>query len=164
MSGIVWLISSPVAASFEARAILQRQDVGYSRQRSHSTNGQYRLRFATIVNHYCNPSLLRLICVFTSSMQYRIGSSAAMRLAGSDWRARRQNGGSREGRCEVRPGLECGWQLIYERCRELGLLHKLESIAASHDWSTGLDGGPRKAVREDQRISAPHAEPASGAR
>ena len=61
-------------------------------------------------------------------------------------------GGSREGKCEVRPELECGWQLIYDRAKSLGSSTACEPIAAVHDWSTGLDGGPRKVVREDQRI------------
>lgn len=61
-------------------------------------------------------------------------------------------GGSQEGRCEVRPELECGWQLIYNRASALGMLGKLEAIAEPHDWSTALDGGPRKVVREDQYI------------
>ncbi|MGD0949215.1 MAG: methylenetetrahydrofolate reductase C-terminal domain-containing protein [Candidatus Binatia bacterium] len=61
-------------------------------------------------------------------------------------------GGSQEGRCEVRPELECGWQLIYDRASALGILGKLEAIAEPHDWSTALDGGPRKVVREDQYI------------
>ena len=36
-----------------------------------------------------------------------------------------------------------------QRARALG---KLEAIAEPHDWSTALDGGPRKVVREDQYI------------
>ena len=62
-------------------------------------------------------------------------------------------GGSRDGKCEVDPELECGWQAIYDRATSLGKLDRLESIAAVHDWSTGVDGGPRKVVREDQRIA-----------
>jgi ferredoxin len=61
-------------------------------------------------------------------------------------------GGSQDGRCEVRPELECGWQLIYDRASALGMLGKLEAIAEPHDWSTALDGGPRRVVREDQYI------------
>jgi hypothetical protein len=61
-------------------------------------------------------------------------------------------GGSREGRCEVNPNIECGWQLIYDRGKALGILESLERITPPHDWSTGLDGGPRKVVREDQCI------------
>ena len=62
-------------------------------------------------------------------------------------------GGSREGKCEVNPELECGWQLIYDRAKATGVLDQLESIAAVQDWSTGMDGGPRKVVREDQCIA-----------
>lgn len=61
-------------------------------------------------------------------------------------------GGSRDGKCEVNPELECGWQLIYDRAVSLGIVDQLEAIAETHDWSTGLDGGPRKVVREDQCI------------
>ena len=62
-------------------------------------------------------------------------------------------GGSRDGKCEVDPEMECAWQLIYNRAKALGLLDRLESIADEHDWSQGIDGGPRKVVREDQRIA-----------
>ncbi len=61
-------------------------------------------------------------------------------------------GGSRDGKCEVNADLECGWQLIFDRASALGIVDQLEQIAEPHDWSTGLDGGPRKVVREDQCI------------
>ncbi len=61
--------------------------------------------------------------------------------------------GSRDGKCEVHPDLDCAWQLIYVRASALGVLNRFEAIAAPHDWSTGLDGGPRKVVREDQCIA-----------
>lgn len=62
-------------------------------------------------------------------------------------------GGSREGKCEVREELDCAWQLIYDRAKRIGMLNRLEAIAAPHDWSKGLDGGPRKVIREDQCIA-----------
>ncbi len=62
-------------------------------------------------------------------------------------------GGSREGKCEVDPDMQCGWQLIYDRAKSLGILDRLESMAPIHNWSTGYDGGPRKVVREDQCIA-----------
>jgi ferredoxin len=62
-------------------------------------------------------------------------------------------GGSRDGKCEVNPDLGCGWQLIYDRAVSLGILGRFERIVPPHDWSTGLDGGPRKVVREDQCIA-----------
>jgi ferredoxin len=61
--------------------------------------------------------------------------------------------GSRDGKCEVRPDLDCAWQLIYDRARSLGTLEKLNRLAEKQDWSTSLDGGPRKVIREDQRIA-----------
>jgi hypothetical protein len=62
-------------------------------------------------------------------------------------------GGSRDGKCEVNPDLDCAWQLIYDRAKALGALDKLQAIAAPHDWSTGIDGGPRTVIREDQCIA-----------
>jgi len=62
-------------------------------------------------------------------------------------------GGSRDGKCEVDADLECGWQLIYDRAKALGILDRLEALAAPQDWSTSLDGGPRKVIREDQCIA-----------
>ncbi len=61
--------------------------------------------------------------------------------------------GSRDGVCEVNPDLECGWQLIYDRAKAMDILDTLEATAAPQDWSTALDGGPRKVVREDQCIA-----------
>ena len=59
-------------------------------------------------------------------------------------------GGSQNGMCEVDPeNIECGWQLIYDRMKALGLLHKLEENEPVKDWSTSRDGGPRKIIRED---------------
>ncbi|MCY2993201.1 MAG: methylenetetrahydrofolate reductase C-terminal domain-containing protein [Planctomycetota bacterium] len=68
-------------------------------------------------------------------------------------------GGSQDGKCEVHRDLDCGWQLIYQRAGALGTLDTFEQIVPPHDWSTGLDGGPRKVVREDQCIVGlgPHA-------
>jgi hypothetical protein len=62
-------------------------------------------------------------------------------------------GGSRQGQCEVRAETECAWQRIYDRCKALGILDRLDAIAPPHDWSTGIDGGPRKVAREDQCIA-----------
>jgi len=59
-------------------------------------------------------------------------------------------GGSQKGMCEVdQKNIECGWQLIYDRMKLLGLLHLLEENQPIKDWRTGRDGGPGKIVRED---------------
>jgi hypothetical protein len=61
-------------------------------------------------------------------------------------------GGSRQGRCELSPDIECAWQTIYDRSRALGTVGRLEAFVPAQDWSRALDGGPRRIVREDQRI------------
>src|SRR5512140_3655750 len=52
--------------------------------------------------------------------------------------------GSRDGKCEISAERDCAWQLIYDRAKALGILESFDAIAPAHDWSTGLDGGPRK--------------------
>ena len=54
---------------------------------------------------------------------------------------------------ELRTELDCAWQQIYERARQLGILERFEAIAPPHDWSTALEGGPRRVVREDLRVA-----------
>jgi ferredoxin len=61
-------------------------------------------------------------------------------------------GGSKDGRCEIKPEIECAWQLIYDRLKALGQLDKLEEIIPVKDWSVSRDGGPRKLIREDMRL------------
>jgi ferredoxin len=60
--------------------------------------------------------------------------------------------GSRDGKCEISAERDCAWQLIYDRSKALGTLDSFNAIAKTQDWSTAIDGGPRKVVREDQHI------------
>jgi ferredoxin len=60
-------------------------------------------------------------------------------------------GGSEKGKCEVSPDTDCGWQLIYERLKELGQLDYFAKPTYPKDWVSSRDGGPRKIVREDVR-------------
>jgi len=60
-------------------------------------------------------------------------------------------GGSEKGKCEVSPETDCGWQLIYERLKELGQLDFFAKPTDPKDWVSSRDGGPRKIVREDVR-------------
>ncbi len=60
-------------------------------------------------------------------------------------------GGSEKGKCEVSPETDCGWQLIYERLKELGQLDFFAKPTDPKDWISSRDGGPRKIVREDVR-------------
>jgi len=58
-------------------------------------------------------------------------------------------GGSTKGKCEINPELDCAWQLIIDRLKELGRLDDYEEITPIKDWSTDRAGGPRRVVRED---------------
>jgi ferredoxin len=58
-------------------------------------------------------------------------------------------GGSNKGKCEIDPDVDCGWQLIYDRLKELGSLELFEEVIPVKDWSKSRDGGPRKIIRED---------------
>jgi ferredoxin len=61
-------------------------------------------------------------------------------------------GGSTKGKCEISKDLDCAWQLILDRLKELGRLDDYEKIMPIKDWSTERAGGPRKVVREDVRL------------
>ena len=64
-------------------------------------------------------------------------------------------GGSQNGMCEVdQKNIQCGWQLIHDRLKALGLLHLLEENQPIRDWSTGRDGGPGKIVRQDMVLES----------
>ena len=55
--------------------------------------------------------------------------------------------------CEVdQENIDCGWQLIFDRMKSLGLLDRLEENEPIKDWSSGRDGGPGKITRDDVRI------------
>jgi len=58
-------------------------------------------------------------------------------------------GGSTKGKCEISKELDCAWQLIIDRLKELGRLDDYDELIAIKDWSTERAGGPRRLVRED---------------
>jgi len=60
-------------------------------------------------------------------------------------------GGSKEGKCEVSPDIDCAWVKIVERMKRLGTLDQLDEILAPRDWSTSRHGGPRRVVHEEVR-------------
>jgi len=64
-------------------------------------------------------------------------------------------GGSRDGKCEIDPEIECGWALIVERMKRLGTLDKLEEILPPRDWSTSRHGGPRKVTHQEVAAVGP---------
>lgn len=44
-------------------------------------------------------------------------------------------GGSINGKCEIDPDLDCIWDIIYNRLKKRGELHRLKKIAEPKDWS-----------------------------
>jgi ferredoxin len=58
-------------------------------------------------------------------------------------------GGSTKGKCEINPELECAWQLMIDRLKELDKLDDYDTLVPIKDWSTERAGGPRRVVRED---------------
>jgi ferredoxin len=63
-------------------------------------------------------------------------------------------GGSQGGKCEIDPEVDCGWQLIYDRLKELGRLDKLYEIIEPKDWRSSRDGGPRRVEKKEMRVDA----------
>lgn len=62
-------------------------------------------------------------------------------------------GGSEDGHCEIDPDIPCAWQLIYDRLSSAGKLDVLMDIQPPKNWQTSRDGGPRKIVRQDLRLT-----------
>ncbi|UCB44501.1 MAG: methylenetetrahydrofolate reductase C-terminal domain-containing protein [Spirochaetota bacterium] len=58
-------------------------------------------------------------------------------------------GGSSNGKCEINPDVDCGWQLIVERMKNIGTIERLYEIIPPRDWSTSHSGGPRRVVHEE---------------
>ncbi|WP_163338434.1 methylenetetrahydrofolate reductase C-terminal domain-containing protein [Desulfopila sp. IMCC35008] len=58
-------------------------------------------------------------------------------------------GGSTTGKCEIDENVDCAWQLIWDRLKDLGQTDKYLQINEAKDWRTGTGGGPRKIIRED---------------
>ena len=58
-------------------------------------------------------------------------------------------GGSTSGKCEISNEVDCVWQLIWDRLKELGLEEQYLQIIPAKDWRSATGGGPRKIIRED---------------
>ena len=58
-------------------------------------------------------------------------------------------GGSTTGKCEIDSNVDCAWQLIWDRLKELGKTEQYLEIIPAKDWRTGTGSGPRKIIRED---------------
>ncbi len=60
-------------------------------------------------------------------------------------------GGSANGKCEIDPSVDCGWQLIYDRLKQLGRLDRLYEMIGPKDWRSSRDGGPRRLEKKQVR-------------
>ncbi len=58
-------------------------------------------------------------------------------------------GGSQDGKCEVDDEIDCGWELIFNRMKDLDILEKLLVFEDPKDWQPYRDGGPRKLVNKE---------------
>jgi ferredoxin len=62
-------------------------------------------------------------------------------------------GGSSNGKCEIKRETDCAWQLIYDRAKSLGQLHRLSEMIPAQQWGVqSRDSGPRRTVREDLKV------------
>ena len=61
-------------------------------------------------------------------------------------------GGSSGGICEIDDDTDCGWQLIFDRLKRLGQVHRLLEINDIRDWRSSRDGGPRSLRRDDMIV------------
>jgi ferredoxin len=57
-------------------------------------------------------------------------------------------GGTNEGKCEVNPEMDCGWELIYKRLKESGNLEELAKIREPRDWRKERGAGVRRMTVE----------------
>ncbi len=53
-------------------------------------------------------------------------------------------GGSVNGKCEVSPDIDCGWQLIFDKLNELNLGQTWDEVKPARDWRPSWHGGPRR--------------------
>jgi ferredoxin len=60
-------------------------------------------------------------------------------------------GGSSGGVCEIGDDVPCAWQLIYDKLKAMGRLDLMTRINGPKNWRTNRDGGPRRAVRKEQK-------------
>ena len=54
-------------------------------------------------------------------------------------------GGTQDGKCEIDPEKDCGWQLIYERLKKIGRLENLKKVHTPRDHGKMI---PSKDLRE----------------
>jgi ferredoxin len=58
-------------------------------------------------------------------------------------------GGTNDGKCEVRPDMDCAWLRIYQRLDELGRLDEYRRMRPPRDWSKDRGKGVRRLAHEE---------------
>jgi len=61
-------------------------------------------------------------------------------------------GGSKNEKCEVNQDIDCVWQLIYKRLKQLNKLHLMREIMPARARGEKDNGIPRKIIREDAML------------
>ena len=72
-----------------------------------------------------------------------------------------QCGGASQGKCELSPEKDCGWELIYHRLKGLGQLDKLRRLAPPKSWSR-LEPDVALRATSDFALEKPARKEASG--
>lgn len=58
-------------------------------------------------------------------------------------------GGTKDGKCEVSPEMDCGWHLIYERAKAAGRLDALRTLQPPRNWAKDRSGGARRLTHKE---------------
>ena len=58
-------------------------------------------------------------------------------------------GTTKDGKCEVKPEMDCGWLLIYKRLKDLGRLDEYRKMRPIRDWSKDRGRGVRRLTHKE---------------
>lgn len=58
-------------------------------------------------------------------------------------------GTTKDGKCEVKSEMDCGWYLIYDRLKKLGRLAWMREIGSPQDWSKDRSEGVRRLIKKE---------------
>jgi len=58
-------------------------------------------------------------------------------------------GGTKDGKCEVKKEMDCGWHLIYERMKAAGRLDELRRMQPPRNWAKDRGDGARRLTHKE---------------
>lgn len=58
-------------------------------------------------------------------------------------------GTTKDGKCEVKNEMDCGWSLIYDRLKKLGRVDFMREIGLPLDWSKDRSDGIRRLIKKE---------------